>query len=52
MCPFCLTTAALIAISVTSTSGLAAIAIRKFGMKNAAENNVPERRYQDVNDHD
>ena len=37
MCPVCLTTAALIAVSVTSTGGLAAIVIRKFGMKNAAE---------------
>jgi hypothetical protein len=47
MCPFCLTTAALIAVSVTSTSGLAAIAIRKFGMKTAAD-----RRNQDVNDNE
>ena len=38
MCPVCLTTAALIAGSVTSTGGLAAIAIRKFGGKNAADN--------------
>jgi hypothetical protein len=37
MCPVCLTTAALIAGSVTSTGGLAAIAIRKFGGKNAAD---------------
>jgi hypothetical protein len=51
MCPVCLTTAALIAVSVTSTGGLAAIAIRKFGMKNAAEKNISERRNQDVNDH-
>jgi hypothetical protein len=39
MCPVCLTTAALIAGSVTSTGGLAAIAIRKFGGKNAADDN-------------
>jgi hypothetical protein len=38
MCPVCLTTAALIAGSVTSTGGLAAIAVRKFGIKNAADN--------------
>jgi hypothetical protein len=38
MCPVCLTTAALIAGSVTSTGGLAAIAIRKFGGKNAVDN--------------
>jgi hypothetical protein len=47
MCPLCLTTAALIAVSVTSTGGLAAIAIRKFGVKNAAD-----RRNQNVNEHD
>jgi hypothetical protein len=47
VCPFCLTTAALIAVSVTSTGGLAAIAIKKFGMKNATE-----RRNQNVNEHD
>ena len=39
MCPVCITTAVLIAGSVTSTGGLAAIAIRKFGVKNAADNN-------------
>jgi hypothetical protein len=39
MCPVCLTTAALIAVSVTSTGGLAAIAIRKFAVKHAADNN-------------
>jgi len=47
MCPVCLTTAAFIAVSVTSTGGLAAIAIRKFGIKNATD-----RRNQDVNQHD
>jgi hypothetical protein len=52
MCPVCLTTAALIAVSVTSTGGLAAIAIRKFAMKNVPENNATDRRNQDVNDHD
>jgi hypothetical protein len=35
MCPACLTTAALIAASLTSTGGLAMIAIRKFGAKSA-----------------
>jgi hypothetical protein len=39
MCPMCLTTAALIAASLTSTGGLAAIAIRKFGAKNTLDNN-------------
>jgi len=38
MCPVCLTTAALIAGSVTSTGGLAAIVIKKFNPKNTAQN--------------
>jgi hypothetical protein len=38
MCPICIATAALIAAGLTSTGGLAAIAIRKFGVKNAADN--------------
>jgi hypothetical protein len=37
MCPMCLTTAALIAASLTSTGGLAVIAIRKFAVKNAGD---------------
>jgi len=37
MCPVCLTTAMLIAGSVTSTGGLAAIAIKKFGVTNAVD---------------
>jgi predicted dithiol-disulfide oxidoreductase (DUF899 family) len=37
MCPFCITTA-MIAGGVTSTSGVAAFAIRKLGVKNAADN--------------
>ena len=37
MCPMCLTTAALIAASLTSTGGLAAIAIRKYGVKNTRD---------------
>ena len=39
MCPVCITTAMLIAGSVTSTGGLAAIAIKRFGVKNAADDN-------------
>jgi hypothetical protein len=39
MCPLCVSTAMLIAGSVTSTGGLAAVAIKKFGMKNAVNNN-------------
>ena len=38
MCPFCLATAVLIAASVTSTGGIAAVAIKKFGVKNAVDN--------------
>ena len=37
MCPLCLSTAALIAGSITSTAGLAAIAIRVFSTRNATE---------------
>jgi hypothetical protein len=33
MCPVCLATAVLIAGSATSTGGLAAVAIRNFGVK-------------------
>ena len=52
MCPICITTAALIAGGATSTGGLAAIAIRKFGVKNAVDNNPAQRRNQDGNEHD
>jgi hypothetical protein len=38
MCPVCVTTAVLIAGSVTSTGGLAAIALKKFGVKSAVDN--------------
>ena len=37
MCPVCLTTAVLIAGSATSTGGLAAVAIKKFGMKKTVD---------------
>jgi hypothetical protein len=39
MCPVCLTTAMLIAGSATSTGGLAAVAMKKFGVKNAVDKN-------------
>jgi hypothetical protein len=39
MCPVCITTAVLIAGSATSTGGLAAIVIKKFGVKNAVDDN-------------
>jgi hypothetical protein len=38
MCPLCLTTAVLIAGSVISTGGFAAIAIKKFSVRNAVDN--------------
>ncbi|HEY5253544.1 MAG TPA: hypothetical protein VIJ53_02755 [Acidobacteriaceae bacterium] len=38
MCPFCLATAMLIAVGVTSTSGLAAVAMKKIGVKSAVDN--------------
>ena len=41
MCPVCLSTAALIAASITSTGGLAAIAIRKVGEKHPANKPAP-----------
>jgi hypothetical protein len=47
MCPMCLTTAMLIAASVTSTGGLAAIAIRKFGMKNAVDSSSSQSNADD-----
>jgi hypothetical protein len=34
MCPVCFSTAALIAASLTASGGLAAIAIRKFSVRN------------------
>ena len=37
MCPICIATAALLAGSVTSTGGLAAMAAKKFGVKSAVE---------------
>jgi hypothetical protein len=38
MCPVCLATAMLIAVSVTSTGGLAAVAMKKLGVKHAVDN--------------
>ena len=35
MCPICIATAAILAGSVTSTGGIAAIAAKKFGIKTA-----------------
>ena len=49
MCPVCLTTAMLIAGSVTASGGIAAIAIRKFAVKNA--DNYPQSPTQNKEDH-
>jgi hypothetical protein len=38
VCPMCINTAMLIAGSVISTGGLAAVAIKRFGVKNAVDN--------------
>jgi hypothetical protein len=42
MCPICLTTAAMIAASIASAGGLAAIVVRKYSTRNIADNN-PEQ---------
>jgi len=48
MCPICLTTAMIVAASVTSTGGLAATAIKKFGAKNAVDNHpTPAKSKED-----
>jgi hypothetical protein len=39
MCPMCLATVALIAGGITSSGGLAAVAIRKLGVKLSREEN-------------
>ena len=54
MCPVCLTTAVLIAVSATSTGGLAALAIklsRKTDGAGEVVSNSNQRRNQDVNEH-
>jgi len=51
MCPVCIATAVLIAGKVTSTGGLAAMAVKKFGVKNAVENNqAPNQSKEDQHD--
>jgi hypothetical protein len=48
MCPICIATAVLIAGKVTSTGGVAAIVIKKFGVKSAVGNNsVPAQSKED-----
>jgi hypothetical protein len=52
MCPMCLSTAVLIAVSIASTGGLAAIGIRKMNAPGTITPNSNQRRNQDVNQHD
>jgi hypothetical protein len=47
MCPVCITTAVLIAGSVVSTGGLAAVAMKKFGVKNAADNHSTSTQFKE-----
>jgi hypothetical protein len=48
MCPVCIATAVMIAGSATSSGGLAAMAIKKFGVKNAVDNHpVPTPSKED-----
>ena len=47
MCPICLATAVLIAGKVTSTGGVAAIVIKKFGMNNAVDNSALTQSKED-----
>ena len=55
MCPFCMTTVALVAASATSAAGVAALAAKVFRKKSEAKeviSNPSERRNQDVYEHD
>jgi hypothetical protein len=38
MCPVCFATAMLIAVGVTSTGGLAAVAMKKLSLKHGVDN--------------
>jgi hypothetical protein len=50
MCPVCLTTAMLIAGSVTASGGIAAIAIRKFTVKSANDHSYTQSPTQSKED--
>jgi hypothetical protein len=47
MCPICIAAAVLIAGKVTSTGGVAAIVIKKFGVKNAIDNSASTQSKED-----
>ena len=49
MCPVCIATAALIAGGVASTGGLAVLAMKRSGVKNAVDN--PSTPSQSKEDH-
>jgi len=51
MCPVCLTTAMLIAGSVTASGGIAAIAIRKFAVSGAEVDRPASTQSQNKEDH-
>ena len=51
MCPVCLTTAMLIAGSVTASGGLAAFAHRKFAVKNSDSQPQTQSPTQSKEDH-
>jgi hypothetical protein len=50
MCPMCISTVVLIAGSVISTAGLAAIAIKKLGGKNAPDQEQDPDKDKDKDD--
>jgi len=50
MCPVCLTTAMIVAASVTSTGGIAATALKKLGAKPAGSNH-PNKDQSKENHH-
>jgi hypothetical protein len=53
MCPMCISNAVLMAGGVTSTGGLAALALKKLGVsvKSAVDDNSKQRRDHDADEH-
>jgi hypothetical protein len=49
MCPVCLATALLIGGKVASSGGVAAIAMKKFGVKNAVDVRGPKTNVEKEN---
>ena len=50
MCPACILTVALIAAGTTSTSGLAALVVKKIRAENGAKDINPETQTEGVQD--